>query len=643
MNTTPHTCPQCGAPLESDRPCPACLLAQAMAAQTGPAPGPGFHPSLEELAALFPQYDLQRQLGRGGMGVVYLARQKSLNRMVAIKILDPARARDARFAERFAHEAELLARLSHPHIVTIHDFGQAGGLFYLVMEYVDGVNLRDLLRAGRLDPARALAILPPVCDALQYAHDHGIVHRDIKPENLLLDRAGRVKIADFGIAALAGTDGGRAGTPPYMAPEQDSEGAKVDHRADIFALGAVLYEMLTGERPATDPVPPSRKGSLDARLDEVVMRALQRDPGLRYQRADDVRTRVETIAATAPPFPPPADVPVHPAAGEVAAPAKFSRMAIVGAAWIPMFFLSFVLAMILFTVRRVEISSAHGSPPPPSGPAWWAWILIVLMVVGYAAPLVTTTLGWIARSRIRKSGGRLRGEGLALFDGLFFPVLGVIALIVGAWFAKPGAKNPPAPAARMQTPAKPHFQPVRDIVLADGEMVDFDTGSVSGWSADAIPEEQIGALFWRTLKASGTPAVENSEDAAAMRILARIQQDGLDAAYQVRNLNYLANLGMTVIPVRTSLWDTDSRILFSSFLEDANEHRRMPAVAQVPDDFGVAHTRSWGGGPPTYVFRTREGSEGLLQVIGFSPDPAGIRLRYKLASSSPGLQTPTRP
>ena len=131
MPPAPHTCPQCGAPLDADRPCPACLLAQALAAPTGPAPGPGFQPSLEELAALFPQYDLLRQLGRGGMGVVYLARQKSLNRLVALKILDPARARDPRFAERFAHEAKLLARLSHPHIVTIHDFGESGGLYYL--------------------------------------------------------------------------------------------------------------------------------------------------------------------------------------------------------------------------------------------------------------------------------------------------------------------------------------------------------------------------------------------------------------------------------------------------------------------------------------------------------------------------------
>ena len=603
-----------------------------MAAQTAPAPGPGFQPSLEELAALFPQFDLLRLLGRGGMGVVYLARQKSLNRLVALKILAPDRARDTRFAERFAHEAELLARLSHPHIVTIHDFGESGGLFYLVMEYVDGVNLRELLRGGPLDAARALAILPPLCDALQYAHDQGVVHRDIKPENLLLDRSGKVKIADFGIAALAGSEGGRAGTPPYMAPEQDADGAKVDHRADLYAIGAVLYEMLTGARPSGPIEPPLREAGLDTDLSGVVVRAMAPDPGRRFQRADEVRTRVETVAATLAARPRGG----APKAGAIPTPARFSRMAIIGAAWIPMFFLSFVLAMILFTARRVEISSSHGAPPPPTGPAWWVWILIVLMGVGYAAPLVTTTLGWIARSRIRKSGGRLRGEGLALFDGLFFPVLGVIALIVGAWFAKPKSVNPPAQAAQVSASPAPRFQPVRNLVLADGDMVDFDTGSVSGWNADAIPEEQIGALFWRALKASGTPAVENENDAASMRILARIQQDGLDAAYQTRELNFLANLGMTVVPVNADLWDMANPIRLSSYLEDANEHRRLPAVAQVPDDFGVTHTRSWGGGPPTFLFRTREGAEGLLQVTGFSRDPAGIRLRYKVAASDQG-------
>jgi serine/threonine protein kinase len=265
-------------------------------------------PSPEEIADRFPQFEIVECLGRGGMGVVYKARQKSLNRLVAIKILAPERGHESRFAERFAREAELLAKLNHPHIVTIHDFGISDSqpstlnsepLCYLVMEFVDGVNLRDLLREGKLEPKQALAIVPPICEALQYAHDKGIVHRDIKPENLLLDREGRIKIADFGIAALMGTEGEEAGTPPYMAPEQSGRSSGIDHRADLYALGVVLYEMLTGERPTTDLVAPSRKVQIDVRLDEMVLRALEKTPELRYQTAAEFRTVVETLAAPA--------------------------------------------------------------------------------------------------------------------------------------------------------------------------------------------------------------------------------------------------------------------------------------------------------------------------------------------------------
>ena len=138
------------------------------------------------------------------MGAVYKARQKSLGRLVALKILNPKHAANPRFAERFSREAQALAELNHPNIVTIHDFGQAGEFYFLLMEYVDGVNLRQAMKAGRFTPEQALAIVPSICEALQFAHDHGIVHRDIKPENLLLDKTGRVKIADFGIARIVG-------------------------------------------------------------------------------------------------------------------------------------------------------------------------------------------------------------------------------------------------------------------------------------------------------------------------------------------------------------------------------------------------------------------------------------------------------
>jgi tRNA A-37 threonylcarbamoyl transferase component Bud32/signal peptidase I len=274
----------------------------------------------EQIAPHFPQLEILECLGRGGMGVVYKARQKTLNRFVALKLLAPERVREAKFAERFTREAQALAALNHPNIVTIYDFGQAGGFYFLLMEFVDGVNLRQLLRARKFTPEEALAVVPPLCDALQYAHDRGIVHRDIKPENLLLDKDGRVKVADFGIAKMIEPEGGRAdlpvspeigaaqqhgptgvvGTPSYSAPEQQTDPHRVDSRADIYSLGVVFYEMLTGELPGKRLEPPSRKVQIDVRLDEVVLRALERNPDLRYQQASEVKTMVETIAVTAP-------------------------------------------------------------------------------------------------------------------------------------------------------------------------------------------------------------------------------------------------------------------------------------------------------------------------------------------------------
>ena len=161
-------------------------------------------PTLAEIAKHFPQFELLECLGRGGMGVVYKARQPKLNRIVALKILAPEKVAEPRFAERFQREAQALARLNHPNIVPVFDFGQADGLYYLLMEFVDGFSLRQLLQARKISPDVALAIVPKICEALQFAHEQGVVHRDIKPENVLLDYRGRVMIADFGIARIAG-------------------------------------------------------------------------------------------------------------------------------------------------------------------------------------------------------------------------------------------------------------------------------------------------------------------------------------------------------------------------------------------------------------------------------------------------------
>ena len=288
------TCPQCGGALaRADQICHVCLLQESLRTQdTGE--GKGVPPlSPEEIAEYFPQFEILECLGRGGMGVVYRAKQKSLNRMVAIKVLAPERDADERFAERFAKEAELLGQMNHPGIVTVYDFGKTRGLYFLVMEFIDGVNLRDILQEGKLDPERALAIVPRICEALQFAHERGVVHRDIKPENILLDRAGVVKIADFGVAAIIGEEvGERIGTPSYMPPGGDGE---TDHRADIYALGVVFYEMLTGERPEKELVRPSRKAAIDAALDEIVLRALARNPGQRFQSIAEMSRELQTL------------------------------------------------------------------------------------------------------------------------------------------------------------------------------------------------------------------------------------------------------------------------------------------------------------------------------------------------------------
>jgi hypothetical protein len=179
------------------------------------------------------------------------------------------------------------------------------------MEYVDGVNLRQAMRAGRLSAAEVLRIVPRICEALQFAHDEGVLHRDIKPENILLDARGRVKIADFGIAKLVGEakpdltltrSGAAVGTPQYMAPEQIERPSEVDHRADIYSLGVVFYEMLTGELPIGRFTAPSEKTPLDQRIDEIVLRALAKERELRQQSATEVRTQIENLATT--PSPP---------------------------------------------------------------------------------------------------------------------------------------------------------------------------------------------------------------------------------------------------------------------------------------------------------------------------------------------------
>jgi len=239
------------------------------------------------------------------MGVVYKARQRELDRLVALKVLLPDPERDPSFAERFAREARALARLHHPNVVTIYDSGREGDLYYFLMQYVEGKTLREVMNERRLEAREALAIISQICDALSYAHDEGVMHRDIKPENVLIDERGRVRIADFGLAKLLAhheTDLSLTapqqamGTMHYMAPEQIENAGGVDHRADVYAVGVLFYELLTGELPiGRFPLPSER--ALDRRFDDIVLHALEKEPTRRYQRVHDLKTDVDAMSS----------------------------------------------------------------------------------------------------------------------------------------------------------------------------------------------------------------------------------------------------------------------------------------------------------------------------------------------------------
>lgn len=309
--SNPSVCGACGGQIGSDSPngmCPKCLFDMAKSPQQqatldrqerSHAP-----PKPKDIDSLFPELEILDLIGQGGMGFVYKARQKNLGRIVAVKLLSPSLLDDPSFEERFSREARAMAMMNHPNIIAIYDFGCREKYHYLVMEYVDGLNLRQLVHSAGMNPTEAMAIVPQLCDALQYAHDRGVVHRDIKPENVLLSQDGQVKIADFGLAKLTNANANQftltqtqqvMGTLNYMAPEQREKPVDVDHRADIYSLGVLIYELLTGELPLGRFAPPSNKAQIDARLDDLVMRALEKEPELRFQQISELKTGIEQL------------------------------------------------------------------------------------------------------------------------------------------------------------------------------------------------------------------------------------------------------------------------------------------------------------------------------------------------------------
>lgn len=532
--TDASICPQCRKPLPGGAPqglCPDCLMQGAFPTGADSAPGEPnprksarfTPPPVESLAPLFPGLEILEFIGQGGMGAVYKARQKELDRIVALKILPPETSAAPGFADRFALEAKALARLNHPNIVTLFEFGRTDGLFFFLMEFVDGVTLRQLFNAGRMSAREALAIVPQICDALQFAHDQGIVHRDIKPENILLDRRGRVKVADFGLAKLvqqapalpATGEGGGAvaasfteagkviGTLHYMAPEQMARPGEVDHRADIYALGVVFYQMLTGELPGKEVEWPLRNVHIDVRLNEIVLRALEKEPERRYQQASEVKTAVESLHT-----PPAPEVPV-PAAGSAQAVRAPRALVGVGNA------LMMVGALGLIASRLVQMRGFSSDSLHVSLAAYGYWNI---PMPALASALATTWMHW---SQVFSLAVLLGGWKIRRLDPYPFGILGAIlalvalplqpiSLIVGIWalvvlgrrasceaFAAAAAARataPPGPA-RLSRIAVAAVVTVMIPLLWDAIM--------SVWvvvdSAQAIREGWLGRLFMSSL------------------------------------------------------------------------------------------------------------------------------------------------
>src|SRR5690348_8716148 len=261
------------------------------------------------------RYVIERKLGSGGMADVYLAEDQELGRRVALKLLDDRHASDEQFVERFRREAQSAAGLNHPNIVSIFDRGRAEGTYYIAMEYLDGRTLKELLvRNGPTPVPIAIDYARQILGALPISHRNGIVHRDIKPHNIVVRKDGRLKVTDFGIARSGASQmteaGSIVGTAQYLSPEQ-ARGAPVDARSDLYSLGIVLYEMLTGKVPYTGdapveiamkhltavPDPPSKlRSDVPHDLDAIVMRALAKDPEQRYGSAEEMDADLARVA-----------------------------------------------------------------------------------------------------------------------------------------------------------------------------------------------------------------------------------------------------------------------------------------------------------------------------------------------------------
>ncbi len=262
-------------------------------------------PDPADLAPLFPGYDIQGLIATGGMGAVYCAIQKSLDRTVALKILPMEFSKDAAFCAGFEAEAKAMAKLNHPNLIGVYDFGEVNGMLFIIMEYVPGKSLYHSAYGRTIDPKEVVRLVTGICNGLGHAHENGIIHRDIKPSNILLDQNAEPKIGDFGLARPMDRkfeEGEEIfGTPHYTAPEVVNSPHSVDYRADIFSVGVLLHELLTGKLPADDTRPTSVIARCDTRFDAIIRKATQQLPANRYSSATDIARDLQAISSSGSP------------------------------------------------------------------------------------------------------------------------------------------------------------------------------------------------------------------------------------------------------------------------------------------------------------------------------------------------------
>ena len=369
---------------------------------------------MSEQPVLAGRYRVERELGRGGMAKVYEGTDTVLGRQVAIKLLAPQFADDDSFVQRFRREAQAAARLSNPNVVSVFDTGTDGGVHFIVMEYVEGRTLEDYLSGGgRIMPDRAIEIAEDVCGALSAAHAQGVIHRDIKPGNIMLTPAGQVKVADFGIARITTTAETVAqtaavlGTASYLSPEQ-AQGQPVDGRSDIYSLGCVLYEMVTGRAPflGDSPVAVASKHVLEQPtlpsklnrdvtpdLDAVISRALAKNPANRYQSAEEFRADLDRVRRGMPVETTPLLAPPPAAATQVMTPAGGGTQVMPPTEpersrwWIPVLVIGLILAAIalLLWLFASDILGGDETSPTPT-------LVVVPSVVGDRVRVAEQTL-----------------------------------------------------------------------------------------------------------------------------------------------------------------------------------------------------------------------------------------------------------